>query len=97
MTSVEFHPEAERELFEAARYYEQQTPGLGEQFLAEIEKVLAVLMAHPEIGASAESGTRRAFTRRFPYGVVYLPSSAPIVIVAIAHLHRRPDYWRRRL
>ncbi len=42
MTLVEFHPEAERELFEAARYYEQQAPGFGEQFLAEAEKVLAV-------------------------------------------------------
>lgn len=93
----EFHPEAEAELLEVARYYEEQAPGLGEEFLGEIERVLAVLKTHPEIGAPAESGTRRAFTRRFPYAVVYLPESSRIVVVAIAHFHRHPDYWRRRL
>jgi len=97
VTSVEFHPEAETELFEVARYYEEQAPGLGEEFLAEIERVFTVLKAHPEIGTPAESGTRRAFTRRFPYAVVYLPESSRIVVVAVAHFHRRPDYWRRRL
>ena len=97
MTSVEFHPEAETELLEVARYYEKQASGLGEEFLAKLERVLTVLKAHPEIGAPAQSGTRRAFTRRFPYAVVYLPESSRIIVVAVAHSHRRPDYWRRRL
>lgn len=33
---LEFHPEAERELVEAALYYELKVPGLGERFEYEI-------------------------------------------------------------
>jgi hypothetical protein len=43
-------------------------------------------------------GTRRCLIAKFPYGVIYhySPEQDEIVIVAIAHLHRRPDYWVSR-
>lgn len=34
--------------------------------------------------------------RRYPFGVVYRIEPARILIIAVAHGHRRPGYWRGR-
>jgi len=39
---------------------------------------------------------RRYYLRRFPYMVAYREAGALIEIGAVAHQHRRPDYWFRR-
>jgi hypothetical protein len=39
----------------------------------------------------------RALLEKFPYAVVFLPLDAEVRILAIAHLHRRPGYWRGRV
>jgi hypothetical protein len=44
----------------------------------------------------ADLGVRRALLHRFPYSVVFLPLATELRVLAIAHLHRRPGYWRRR-
>jgi len=36
--NLEFHPEAELELIEAADFYEREVPGLGERFEAEVRR-----------------------------------------------------------
>lgn len=38
--------------------------------------------------------TRRLLVGRFPYQVVYRLRATEIVIVAVAHLKRRPGYWK---
>jgi toxin ParE2 len=35
--------------------------------------------------------------RRFPYSVVYTQDGADILVLAIAHQHRKPNYWKTRL
>jgi len=50
---LEFHPEAELELIEAAAYYELQVRGLGERFEAEVRRATDLLLEQPEIGAPA--------------------------------------------
>ena len=47
---LEFHPEAELELIEAALYYELEVPGLGERFESEVRRVADLLLDRPEIG-----------------------------------------------
>lgn len=39
---------------------------------------------------------RRCQMRRFPYGIIYEPAASEIIIIAVAHLHREPEYWRLR-
>ena len=53
---------------------------------------------NPEIGTtiSTDGHTRRTLVARFPYQVVYRLRPTEIVIVAIAHLKRRPGYWKSR-
>lgn len=44
---LEFHPEAELELIEAAAYYEREVPGLGGRFAAEVQRVTDLLLDYP--------------------------------------------------
>lgn len=63
---IDLHPEAQAEFIEAASYYEERVPGLGEKFVDELESLEALLAANPEIGASMERPFRQLLFRRFP-------------------------------
>lgn len=82
---------------EAARFYEERSPGLGRDFLEEIERTIDSLVAHPESGPRISRNLRRRIVRRFPFGVIYAVETDRIIIVAIMHLRRRPGYWKGRI
>ena len=44
-----------------------------------------------------EAELRRRLVRRFPFGILYRIEPEEIVIVAVAHLRRKPGYWRERI
>ncbi len=93
---LEFHPEAELELIEAAVHYELQVPGLGERFEAEVRRATDVLLEYPEIGRPANSNLREFVLRRFPFTLVYSATSDVVRIEAVAHQSRLPGYWKSR-
>ena len=80
----------------AARFYEERVPGLGRDFLAEIERCFDRICFMPESGQLVYSKFRRRLVTRFPYFVVYEILQNSILIVAIAHQRQRPGYWRQR-
>jgi plasmid stabilization system protein ParE len=47
---VGFHPAARRELYEAADFYDVENPGLGSDFLDEVERALRQAIEHPAAG-----------------------------------------------
>ena len=93
----EFHPEAELELYEAAVRYEAEVPELGRRFGEEVERVVHLLLEHPEMGARVDNSLRHFVLRKFPFSVVYAVASDLIYILAIAHGSREPEYWRLRV
>jgi len=92
-----FHPEAQAEMVAAARYYEEQRSGLGDDFLTQVEQALAVAIQYPSSGAPLGGGFRWVLTRRFRYAIVYRELDRGIEVMAVAHLRRRPGYWRKRV
>lgn len=96
MTSVAFHPEADAEFLAAARYYEVQAENLGCDFFVAVERTYQRLAAFPESGRPFGSRLRPALVPGFPYGLIDRVESERLLIVAVAHLHRRPGYWRAR-
>jgi plasmid stabilization system protein ParE len=94
--SVEFHPEAEAEFIAAAQYYEGQAENLGLDFISVVERSYQRLMTFPESGHPFGPRLRRVLVPGFPYGLLYRPDQDRIFIVAVAHLRRRPGYWRHR-
>jgi plasmid stabilization system protein ParE len=94
---IRFLETAQIELDEAIDYYNYESPGSGEIFLAEVLNALDRIGRFPEAWQPCSKRTRRCQTRRFPYGVVYQIRKDEILVVAVANLHRKPDYWMDRI
>ena len=97
VTELIFAPEAARDVAEACAWYEEQRPGLGEEFLGCLDACLALTQRMPELHAKVHESFRRALVRRFPYAVFYEYDKGAIVIYALFHTSRHPDKWVRRL
>jgi toxin ParE1/3/4 len=93
---LEFHPEAELELIEAAVYYDKQVPGLGERFESEIRYAIDLLLDQPEIGLPVDPDLRKFILTRFPFTLYYSVTADVLRIEAVAHQSRRPGYWKSR-
>lgn len=89
-------PEAEADALEAYRWYNEQLPGLGEEFLTEIDRALEAIRANPETPRKLHREFRRVLARRFPYAVFYVVRDDRIVVFAILHTARDPRLWTKR-
>lgn len=96
MKSPIFRPAAAADVEEAYLWYENQRPGLGEEFLAAIKETIETLTANPEGFSVVHRQTRRALLRRFPYGIYFRIIDDQIVIVACMHGRRNPRRWQSR-
>jgi plasmid stabilization system protein ParE len=97
MISYRFLPPAEEEMAEASRFYENASSGLGNDFLDDVQRVLADLCRQPEIGQPVEGTMRRMLLHRFPFSLIYTVEKEGLLVVAVSHQRRRPDYWRTRV
>jgi plasmid stabilization system protein ParE len=96
MMRVEFSPEAKSEFDDGRRYHEKLVPGLGARFRDEVRQALARIRSWP-LAAPVERGDiRRMVLPRFPYKLLYSVESDRLLILAVAHAHRAPDYWVER-
>ena len=92
-----FHPEAEAEFHEAINYYENCRERPGYEFAVEVYSAIERIVCHPKAWPILGGEVRRCQTARFPYGVLHAEGRGEILILAVMHLHRDPDYWRHRL
>jgi plasmid stabilization system protein ParE len=95
------HADAASELEAAAIWYDERHAGLGLQFLVAIDRAVEHARAWPHSGAVVRElprdlEVRRLPVTRFPYHLVYLPGDEVIHVLAVAHNHRRPGYWKGR-
>ena len=97
MKAVRFHPEAEAEMGEAAAYYEAQQENLGKRFLTAVQDAINRVHINPLLYPTVEHDVRRCVTKTFPFGVLFRALSQEIVVVAVMHLHRDPEYWKHRV
>lgn len=87
---------AQAELDEAISWYADQAPGLGDAFLLETLKALKLIEQFPKAWHPLTPEIRRCRLKRFPYSVVYTLEATGILVLAVAHQHRKPGYWRNR-
>ena len=97
MRKVTLHEEADAEVNEAAKYYEEREPGLGLLFLAAVEEAVEKVLANPEAFQLVGDEIRRKIIGRFPYSLLYVIEPDRIRVIAVAHQKRRPGYWSHRL
>ena len=89
-------PPAAEEFESAAGYYEQEQPGLGHKFRDEVDRHMHWLCKHSDIPRLRPGGYRRINLKVFPYYIAYLAKGDAIWVLAIAHGHRKPEYWIKR-
>ena len=88
---------AQQELAEAIEYYEKASPGLGLEFLDEIERTVSRILLNPEAWTRVSEHHRRCRARRFPYGLLYTLEGDVVVITTVMDLRRNPETWKKRL
>jgi plasmid stabilization system protein ParE len=88
---------ARADLRAAAVYYERERPGLGREFVVEVEAAVDRISSFPRAASSGEFNTRRSPLKRFPFNIVYYTKGDALYIVAVAHKRRRPDFWWNRV
>ena len=93
---LEYLDEAVVEAEAAARWYAERSARAAARFSAELDEAEAAIHDQPDAWPAFDHGTRRYLLRRFPFSVVYRIETSRILIVAVAHGRRRPDYWKHR-
>ena len=94
--SVRLRREAESDLAEAAAWYECQRPGLGRDFLNEVEGMLESIASRPASYPQVYRSVHRAIIKRFPFSVFYLVVGVEVVVLAVLHSTRDPSKWQGR-
>ena len=90
------NPTAAREVEDAVAWYNQQSAGLGLEFLRAITAVVSAVRRAPASYPRVRGDTRRALVRRFPYGVFFRETDDTIVVLAVVDSRRDPQVWQSR-
>ena len=86
------------EISEAATYYDEKVPGLGADFLDELESAIDRILRFPEAWGRLTDSYRHCNLRRFPYSIIYsLLSDGEVLIVSVFHQSREPLSWKEPL
>ncbi len=88
---------AEDEISEAFDWYEQKVAGLGAEFAEELNLTLSNIITDPFLSNEVYSSFRRALLNRFPYKIWYEIEDDIIVVWAVVHVKRHPNFWKKRL
>ena len=96
MINARFHSEARLEFLDGVTYYEAIERGLGNRFRQSVQAAVSLALSMPLAGSPYKHGTRRVFSNKFPFSIVYMVEENEIVIFAVAHFRRKPGYWKSR-
>ena len=98
MKSLQIHRLAVAEIDREVDYYESHQPGLGIELEDEIDATFSLILRFPEVAPRwrDRSDRRVAVLGRFPFTIPYQITHEGIVVLALAHTSRRPDYWSKR-
>jgi plasmid stabilization system protein ParE len=94
--TVEVLPEAEREFREAFLWYFDRSPIAADAFRSEVLESIDGLGDRADMWPVNDDGIHFHVLDRFSYTVWYDLTGRLATVIAIAHQHRRPNYWRAR-
>lgn len=84
---------AETDLADARAWYEDQRPGLGDEFLASVAAALTRLEENPEQFPVYYRDFRRVLVEWFPYKVFFRMQGDAVVVFRV--IHAASDHRRR--
>ena len=94
---ITLHPGAEKDIEDAAEFYEREGSAiLAARFVAEFKKLSRILVQQPRIGSPRSRGRRGFCMSIFPYTVVYRADAEEIKILIVKHDRKHPGYGATR-
>jgi plasmid stabilization system protein ParE len=93
---VVFTSYAKQELDDAFHYYELEHPGLGGNFKEEVKMAVLRIAEYPLAWSVERGDVRKCLLHKFPYKLLYSVEENHVLVIAVAHQHRKPDYWTDR-
>ena len=97
MTPIKYHEAAEVELLNEIGYLELRGKGLGRRFYAEVRLAERLIAQFPESAEEIRPGIRKRLLRKFRHSFIYSIEQNGLLILAVAHQSRRPEYWVGRV
>ncbi|MBI3865672.1 MAG: type II toxin-antitoxin system RelE/ParE family toxin [Planctomycetia bacterium] len=96
MPPVEYLPGARRDFDESFDWYAERSVNAAARFAGAVDAALVNVAVNPTQFGSADGVHRECPVKTFPFRVVYRIVDNGVLVVAIAHVKRRPGYWRTR-
>lgn len=96
-TKVIFNELAKYEFGDAVEFYELEQSGLGGRFKEEIKKSIKRIVGYPNAWSVERGEIRKYLVHKFSCKILYSIEQDHICIIAVAHQHRRPNYWINRI
>ncbi len=97
MSGAVFDPDARAEFLAAVEYYEECQTGLGRRFRTAVENEIRGIETMPFRFRVLRAPFRRCLVPKFPYAIIFSIEPEFILVVALAHLKRKPGYWHDRV
>jgi toxin ParE1/3/4 len=96
---IHIRDEALTDIETAAAWYEEQQPGLGQDFARTIRQAINNLPANPLIHhlRDRRRNVRWFLPNRFPYRICYRVRNDLITVFAIIHAARHNRHWKKRV
>jgi len=95
--ALQIHPAALEELKSATAWYLDRSETAALNFVAEVDRAIGLVVESPGRWPKGEHSTRRFVLQRFPFAIVYREKATAVQVLAVAHGHRQPGYWKERL
>ena len=94
---VEYHQGALADVKSAVAWYRKRSPKAASDFVEELRRGTDTIRETPERWPMGKNDTRRFLLWRFPFAIVYSEQESVVMVWAVAHGSRRPDYWAHRV
>jgi plasmid stabilization system protein ParE len=96
-SEVRFHEHASAEYEAAFEWYFLRSEFAAERFAEEVSRAVARISESPKRWPETSRNTRKYLLQQFPFAIVYREFPSGIEVLAVAHGHRKPGYWKNRL
>ena len=90
--NIEISKYAQSEIDDSKEFYNLQKDGLGDDFKYDVFIAINNIATFPNLYPNVVEGIKRCLLHRFPYSIFYAIRNQSVVIVSVAHQHRKPRY-----
>ena len=97
MLRLELHPEATRELDDAATWYLTRSGVAAKGFALAVDVAIGKIRNDPDRFPRVDRRHRACNLENYPFQIIFRRNDERLFVVAVAHAKRRPGYWRSRL